>query len=121
MPIGTPLVASREGTVLLVEESFSDGDNVPGHENFINITHPDGTIAAYVHLTRNGSLVQVGDVVRQGDVIGSSGHTGNSSEPHLHFHVQRCDGCTTEAVVFRNTRPHPEGLVQGESYLAESF
>lgn len=119
MPIGTPVVAAREGTVLLVEERFVDGDHTPGHENFINVTQPDGTIAGYVHLTRDGALVTVGDLVRQGDVIGISGDTGNSTAPHLHFHVQLCAGCTTAAVVFRNTRPHPFGLVQGESYLAE--
>jgi murein DD-endopeptidase MepM/ murein hydrolase activator NlpD len=42
MPIGTPIVASRSGTVFLVEERFRDGTRIPGEENYINVTHADG-------------------------------------------------------------------------------
>ena len=119
MPIGTPVVAARAGIVLLVEERFEDGTNVPGQENYINIVHSDGTIAGYVHLTKDGSNVAVNDVIVQGQLIGLSGNSGSSSEPHLHFHVQACSGCITTPITFRNTRSHPNGLVQGESYTAE--
>ena len=121
MPIGTPIIASRSGRVLLVEERFPDGTRTPGQENYINVTHSDGTIAAYVHLTTAGALVGVGDAVVQGQVIALSGDSGSSTEPHLHFHVQGCEGCATVAVTFRNTRPHPRGLAEGESYAAEPF
>ena len=120
MPIGTFVVAARDGTVLLVEERFTDGTRRDGEENYVNVTHDDGTIAAYVHLTRGGALVEVGERVSRGQVIGLSGDTGSSSEPHLHFHVQACSGCPTVPVTFRNTRPHPRGLVDGESYRAEA-
>jgi murein DD-endopeptidase MepM/ murein hydrolase activator NlpD len=119
VPTGTPIVAARGGRVLLVEERFPDGTRVAGQENYINILHDDGTIAAYVHLTTDGALVQVGDAVEQGDVIGVSGDSGSSSEPHLHFHVQACSGCPTAPIVFRNTRPHPRGLLTGETYRAD--
>ncbi len=119
MPINSSVVAARAGEVILVEERFVDGNRTNGQENFINIRHTDGTIAGYVHLTQNGALVQVGDTVQQGDAIALSGDTGNSSAPHLHFHVQGCSGCSTIPVVFLNTRPHPSGLVAGESYLAQ--
>jgi murein DD-endopeptidase MepM/ murein hydrolase activator NlpD len=118
MPVGTPVVASRDGVVLLVEEGFTDGTRVAGQENYINVTHDDGTIAAYVHLTKAGALVEVGDRIAQGQWIGLSGDTRSSTEPHLHFHVQACSGCATLPLTFRNTRPHPRGLVTGESYLA---
>jgi murein DD-endopeptidase MepM/ murein hydrolase activator NlpD len=121
MPIGTPVIAAREGTVLLVEERFADRNRTPGEENFINVTHADGTIAAYVHLTRDGASVEVGDVIQRGELIGSSGDTGSSTVPHLHFHVQRCSGCETIPVSFLNTRPHPNGLVEGETYTAEAY
>jgi murein DD-endopeptidase MepM/ murein hydrolase activator NlpD len=121
MPIGTEIVAARSGRVLLVEERFANGTRRPGEENYINVVHDDGTIAAYVHLTTNGAFVQVGDTVEQGEVIGLSGDSGSSTEPHLHFHVQACSGCPTVPVVFRNTRPHPHGLLKGETYLAEPY
>jgi murein DD-endopeptidase MepM/ murein hydrolase activator NlpD len=121
MPIGTAVLASRSGTVLLVEERYPDGTRVPGQENYINVAHADGTIAGYVHLTREGALVGVGDRVARGQLIGLSGDSGSSSEPHLHFHVQACDGCATVPVTFRNTRAHPSGLLPGESYTAEPF
>ena len=121
MPIGTPIVATRGGRVLLVEERFPDATRIPGQENYINVTHADGTIAAYVHLTKDGALVGAGDEVAQGEVIALSGDSGSSTEPHLHFHVQACEGCATVRVTFRNTRPHPQGLTEGESYTAEPF
>jgi murein DD-endopeptidase MepM/ murein hydrolase activator NlpD len=121
MPIGTPIVAARDGTVLLVEERWVDGNRTPGQENYINVTHADGSIAGYVHLTQFGALVAVGDAVRRGDQIGVSGDTGQSTAPHLHFHVQRCSGCETVALTFLNTRPHPNGLVEGQSYTAEAY
>jgi murein DD-endopeptidase MepM/ murein hydrolase activator NlpD len=121
MPIGTPILASRAGTVLLVEERFPDATRVPGQENYVNVAHEDGTIAGYVHLTTGGALVAVGDQVTRGQVIGISGDSGSSTEPHLHFHVQGCSGCATVPVTFRNARAHPRGLVQGEAYTAEPY
>lgn len=121
MPIGTEIVAARDGQVLLVEARFADSTRIPGQENYINVQHDDGTIAAYVHLTSGGALVQVGDRVRTGEVIGLSGDSGSSSEPHLHFHVQSCSGCQTMPIAFRNTRPHPRGLQASETYLAEPY
>jgi len=121
MPIGTPVIASRSGRVLLVEDRFPDATRIPGQENYVNIIQRDGTVAGYVHLTTDGALVGVGDTVAQGQVIGLSGDSGSSTEPHLHFHVQGCNGCATVPVTFRNTRAHPQGLVVGESYTAEPF
>lgn len=121
MPIGTNMVAARGGEVTLVVEHFEENNGVPGQENEINIKHADGTFGVYFHLTKDGGLVSVGDVVRQGQVIGLSGNTGSSSEPHLHFHVWSVPLATTIATVFKNTIEHPEGLVEGVRYTAESY
>lgn len=133
MPIGTHIVASRSGTVVRIEEQFVDGDNQPGHENFILIEQDDGSFARYFHLTNEGALVSVGDPVLQLERIATSGNTGNSTEPHLHFDVvdENCDpesdvnnelrACQTLPVTFRNTRTLDCGLEFGESYTALSF
>lgn len=107
MPIGTDILAMRAGEVVRVEESFIDGDNVFGHENFVLVEHEDGTVARYVHLTNRGALVQVGDLVQQGQPIGLSGHTGNSSDPHLHVDLTR--SCCAAAPDY-NALPHGETL-----------
>lgn len=121
MPTGTRIVAARSGIVFLVQDRFANGTRRAGEENYIVVLHADGSLAGYVHLTQNGALVEVSEAVAQGQVIGISGDSGSSTEPHLHFHVQGCDGCATVPVTFRNTRAHPRGLVTGEVYRAESF
>lgn len=133
MPIGTTLLAAREGVVLYLEENFAEGE--PGDGNTIIIEHQDGTISNYGHLTREGALVEVGELVSQGQPIGLSGNTGRSSEPHLHFEVLQCTGspivrqpvvsfnstCHSLPTTFANTRAHEFGLVEGEAYGAEDF
>jgi murein DD-endopeptidase MepM/ murein hydrolase activator NlpD len=43
----------------------------------------------HIHLQPGSVRVRKGDRVKARDVIGKLGSSGNSSEPHLHFHV--CD------------------------------
>jgi murein DD-endopeptidase MepM/ murein hydrolase activator NlpD len=61
--------------------------NVTG--NYVQIDHGKSEYSFYAHLQRGSVRVQVGDRVKAGDVIGKLGSSGNSTEPHLHFHV--CD------------------------------
>ncbi|WP_268894928.1 M23 family metallopeptidase [Steroidobacter agaridevorans] len=131
MPIGTDILAIRAGVVIGVIENYVDGDNTPGHENWVFVRHEDNTVAAYAHLTNMGAVVEVGESVAQGALIGWSGHTGNSTEPHLHFDVRpACLGglpCTslpseTVPLNFRNAQPSRGdlscGLRAGVSYTA---
>jgi murein DD-endopeptidase MepM/ murein hydrolase activator NlpD len=46
-----------------------------------------GAYAFYAHLKPGSLKVNVGASVKRGQVMASLGNTGNSSEPHLHFHV----------------------------------
>lgn len=118
MPVGTIIIASREGTVVAVEERFEDGNGTSGQENFVIVRHSDNTVSGYYHLTQDGVQVEVGASISQGDAIALSGNTGDSSEPHLHFEVLECLDCDTLPVNFRNTRSHSNGLVEGENYEA---
>ena len=46
-----------------------------------------GRYAFYAHLQPGSLRVKIGDRVTRGQVIGLVGNSGNSTEPHLHFHV----------------------------------
>lgn len=90
MDVGTPVSSARSGVVIEVKEDSNRGgasSTYASYGNYISIYHSDGTIANYVHLKKNGSIVSVGDKVGQGEVIGYSGNTGLSTGPHLHFSV----------------------------------
>ncbi|MBV7332710.1 M23 family metallopeptidase [Chloroflexi bacterium TSY] len=56
--------------------------------NHIIIQHAESEYALYAHLIKGAIVVKIGDPVKQGQVIGRCGHSGHSSEPHLHFHLQ---------------------------------
>jgi hypothetical protein len=45
------------------------------------------TYALYAHLAPGSVAVTRGQRVRVGEVLGRVGHTGNSTAPHLHFHL----------------------------------
>ncbi len=90
MPEGTKILAARGGMVIDVKEDSNIGGTdikYAKHGNFVRINHNDGTIANYVHLRKNGAIVNPGDKVKTGQMIGYSGNTGRSGKPHLHFSV----------------------------------
>ena len=57
--------------------------------NYVMIDHGKNEYSLYAHLQPGSVRVHVGDEVKSGEVIGKLGSSGNSTEPHLHFHV--CD------------------------------
>jgi hypothetical protein len=59
--------------------------NVAG--NFVIEALGHGRFALYAHLHTGSVRVHAGQRVRRGQILGLVGNTGNSSEPHLHFHV----------------------------------
>lgn len=88
MPVGTEIVAVREGVVVQVVQSNSKACPQPEcvkYNNYILIYHPDGTFAEYSHISKNGAKVKVGDTVKKGHLIANSGHVGWSTGPHLHL------------------------------------
>lgn len=55
--------------------------------NHIVIEHADGEHSVYAHLKPGSLKVKVGARVAAGRPIAAVGTSGNSTEPHLHFHV----------------------------------
>ena len=105
MDEGTPVLAARDGIVMLVENDFfgagTDLAKWGDRANHVRILHADGTMAVYAHLALETIGVKVGDRVRAGDLIGHSGNTGFSTGPHLHFAIQRNAGMKLVSVSFR--------------------
>jgi murein DD-endopeptidase MepM/ murein hydrolase activator NlpD len=125
MPVGSVITAARAGKVSVVVEQYSDDDHEFGHENLVFIAHEDGVSSLYFHLRQAGSLVDVGDDVAQGEpigIVGTSGSIGREMISHLHFELaSETRPIRSLPVAFRNTRPHPNGLVEGQTYRAEGF
>ena len=91
MPIGTPILAARDGIVMHVEADFfgaGQQQKYASRANHVRILHQDGSMAIYAHLDLESVAVRAGRIVLAGELIGLSGNTGFSSGPHLHFAVQ---------------------------------
>jgi murein DD-endopeptidase len=73
-PIGTPIMATADGTVV---ESTRRG----GNGKYVKIRHNGTYSTQYLHMRAQN--VKRGQFVRQGDVIGWVGMTGNTGGPHV--------------------------------------
>lgn len=104
MPIGTPIIAARDGVVVSLENRQSGRAGNPSG-NFVRILHDDGTMGVYLHLQQGSVRVREGQRVTQGQPIARSGNTGNSTGPHLHFVIQRNVGMALESIPFAFTQP----------------
>jgi murein DD-endopeptidase MepM/ murein hydrolase activator NlpD len=77
--MGSPIFAAADGRV-----TFAGWKS--GYGKAIEITHGNGMLTRYAHLSRIG--VRVGQEVAGGNTIGGLGSTGRSTGPHLHFEVR---------------------------------
>lgn len=83
-PVGTPIVASHDGTVSNVSSGTWDG----GYGTSIWIDNGAGFESHYAHL--GGLNVGTGDSVVAGKtVIGWIGMTGRTTGPHVHFEIRK--------------------------------
>ncbi|ANY18971.1 Murein DD-endopeptidase MepM [Tsuneonella dongtanensis] len=78
-PTGAPIYAAAKGRVSFVGQKS-------GYGNVVEISHGNGMITRYAHMSKFHS--RVGQEVAAGDVIGAIGSTGRSTGPHLHFEVR---------------------------------
>ncbi|MDC4245306.1 phage tail spike protein [Clostridium perfringens] len=80
VPIGTPVRASKPGTVIKRRELTTS------YGKYLFIDHGGGLVTIYAH--NSELLVNEGDTVKAGQVIARSGNTGNSSGPHCHWELR---------------------------------
>ncbi len=88
--VGTKVISSGKGKVAFAGYRGSYGLTV-------EIDHGFGYRTLYAHLSR--SLVKKGETVNRGDLIATTGNTGLSTGPHLHYEVEH-DGVKQDPVKF---------------------
>ena len=91
---GEPVLAPADGTIV----AFLDGleDNTPGvlkpepHPggNHVVLKTAAGEFLHISHLQQGSIQVKEGEQVPAGAVLALTGNSGNSSEPHIHIHLQ---------------------------------
>ncbi len=96
---GTEVRAPCDGTVLTARDGLpdldvpqADRDNLAGNHVMIEC---GPHVVVLAHLMRGSVAVSPGAFLAQGERVGRVGNSGNTSEPHLHMHVQR--GVPTDA------------------------
>lgn len=79
-PVGTPVAAAVDGTILSASDEGSYG-------NVVRIRHAGGQETRYANLDHFAEAATTGAAIRAGDVIGYVGTSGISTGPHLHFEL----------------------------------
>ena len=82
-PQGTPITAVQGGVV--ITSSYAPAS----YGEYVAISHGNGTVTLYAHMSRGTRKVKAGDVVSQGQVLGLVGSTGYSTGNHLHLELRK--------------------------------
>lgn len=78
VPVGTPVLATRNGKVVFAGERG-------GYGWAVILEHHDGDRTLYGHNSR--LKVKEGETVEAGTVVALSGNTGRSTAPHVHYEL----------------------------------
>lgn len=104
VPIGTPVHAAMDGTVLGHQPAGRTG-------RYVFLSHPGNRNTYYGHLSQ--PQVSPGQQVKAGQQIGLSGNTGRSTGPHLHWETWT-GGKPVNPAAYLNGAMLPEGGVSGD-------
>lgn len=90
---GAPLLAPGDGIVAWVEDQQPDQaigttNATTPIGNGVVIDHGNGEFSLLAHMQPRSLRVKQGDRVKAGQPLGRCGNSGNTSEPHLHYHLQ---------------------------------
>lgn len=92
---GTPVHATADGIV-----SFSGWSK--GSGNIVVIEHGQGFSTVYAHNTKN--LIKVGQTVKRGQEIATTGSTGVSTGPHVHYEIWKNGECVNPETFEKTAR-----------------
>ncbi len=93
---GAEVLAVADAVVAATRDDVPESTSVAAHPkhaigdatgNYIALDLGDGRFAFYEHLKPGSLKVEPGQRVKRGEVIAALGFTGDSTGPHLHFHV----------------------------------
>ncbi|MDR1169942.1 MAG: peptidoglycan DD-metalloendopeptidase family protein, partial [Prevotellaceae bacterium] len=97
---GKKIIAPCDGRIVLSVDGIKD--NIPGKVdlyfvpgNTVIIKTVNDEYILFAHLKQYSVKVKEGQDVQQGDIIGYCGNSGNSTEAHLHFHIQNTEDMNT--------------------------
>lgn len=95
---GARVNAPGSGKIIALENNINDNirpgvinddindSNLAG--NYIMIDHLNGEFSLIAHFKKGTITVSVGDNVIKGQEVGKAGNSGNSTGPHVHYHIQ---------------------------------
>ena len=93
---GKELLAPANGEIVLVVDGIKDNkpgvlnpSYIPG--NTVIIKTSNNEYLFFAHFKQHSIKVKQGQKVQQGDLLGLCGNSGNTTEPHLHFHIQNVE------------------------------
>lgn len=93
---GKDILAACDGEVVLAVDGVKD--NIPDNVNPMFVTGNTVLIKTikneyvlYAHFKQHSIKVKEGQLVTQGQLLGQCGNSGNSTQPHLHFHIQNVE------------------------------
>jgi murein DD-endopeptidase len=113
-PVNSRVKATFDGTITRRNWHFR------GNGNCLEVTESSGQYrkALFLHLSELPKAVQVGNRVAKGQVIASSGNSGHSFAPHLHYQLMSgervLDPFTSHETYRRSINPEDKGPLESE-------
>jgi murein DD-endopeptidase MepM/ murein hydrolase activator NlpD len=124
---GKPIYAVCDAVVYdintgVIDNRPSQMNPIEAMGNYVILKTVNEEYIFYAHFQHESIKVKKGDTVKQGQYLGNCGNSGNSSEAHLHLHIQ--DGpnviadvgarCFFESVIVNGIRTQDYSPVKGD-------
>ena len=109
VPVGTPVYAPANGLILYANNPTSSTNGYLGNWvgwprgggntiSLVGVVNGTTYMFSFFHLSQSPWYVSAGQEVSAGQVIAATGHSGNSTGPHLHFEVINMGSMTIQEV-----------------------